>query len=119
MGDKIIAAAAPSDGINVSTTSGGGKVIAGISVAAIRHPKVLEGIQKAAQSAADKGKREQKSVPCASTGAVLALQRKSIVGAYVLYARNIIVLVNWFRWHTRDLLSLPEIITSRLIMSVS
>jgi hypothetical protein len=43
-----------------------------------------------------KEKERRKSVPCASKAAVLALQRKSIVGAYFPYARNRIVQVNWF-----------------------
>jgi hypothetical protein len=40
MGNKVISAAAPADGVNVSSTSGGGQVIAGTSIPAIVHPKV-------------------------------------------------------------------------------
>jgi hypothetical protein len=53
MENKVIAAA-PADGVNVSTTSGGGKVIADTSVSATMHPKVPE--QSNGQSATDKGK---------------------------------------------------------------
>jgi hypothetical protein len=60
VGDEITAnapAAAPSNGIDVSTTSGGGKVIAGMSIAAVVHPKAPERIRTRGQRAADKGKR--------------------------------------------------------------
>jgi hypothetical protein len=45
MGNKVIAAATPADGIDVSTSLGGEKVIAGASFSlAIVHPKAPERI---------------------------------------------------------------------------
>jgi hypothetical protein len=87
MGEEIIAAAAPSDGIDVSTTSGGGKVIAGISIAAMCIQKCQNKFENQDSVPLTKGNKCRKSVTCASTAAVLASQRKSsIIGAYVLYA---------------------------------
>jgi hypothetical protein len=57
MGNEKVAAAMPADGMDVSTSSGGGKVIAGTSVSAIVHPKAPEQIRTKGQRATNKGRR--------------------------------------------------------------
>jgi hypothetical protein len=71
MEDEISAAAAPSDGIDILTTSeeGAGKVIAGISVATVVHdPKAPERIRTQGQRAADKGKQAVRTCHWCSGG---------------------------------------------------